>query len=59
MILGEKECDAEIAYYLKHGKMLAIHNKSTPKPAEFDWEKAYEQDSYHCWQGTRIPQWFE
>lgn len=27
--------------------------------AQIDWETIHEPDPYYCWQGTRLPQWFE
>lgn len=60
VLLGDKECDRETAYYLKFGRILPITGKGKPKPpTEFDWEQINEPDHYYCWQGTKMPQWFE
>jgi hypothetical protein len=59
MMLGNQECDAETAYYLKHGTKPEYKYNCTASPPDCNWEKAYEPDPYYCWHGTRIPQWFE
>lgn len=60
IILGNTECDHETGYFLEYGKYPPIKEKECIfAPAEFDWEKANEPDTYYCWQGTRLPQWFE
>ena len=59
MILGDQECDEEIAYFLKHGERKPYKRTCTFKPPEFDWETVNEPSPYYCWRGRRIPQWFE
>lgn len=59
MILGNKECDEEIAYFMKLGKLKPYKKNCAFKTAEFDWERNNKPDEYYCWQGSRIPLWFE
>ena len=52
--------DYDTAYFMKYGKNPPYRKKDCKfTPPEFDWEVAYEPDPYYCWQGSRIPQWFE
>lgn len=60
MKLSESDLDYEIGYFMKHGTYPPREeNKCVYAPAEYDWEQLNEPDSYYCWQGTRLPQWFE
>lgn len=62
MKLGEIECDEETAYFLKYGKHK-VHEKKCKQGLTSDDIDYYihdnKQDKYYCWQGTRIPKWFE
>ena len=50
--------DYETAYFMKYGRNAPYKKKECNfTPPEFDWEQAYKQDEFHCWQGTRLPQW--
>ncbi|MCM1338892.1 MAG: hypothetical protein NC191_04415 [Muribaculaceae bacterium] len=52
--------DYNTAYFLKYGKIPPyLRNECSYAPASFDWEQDNKPDPYYCWQGTRIPQWFE
>ena len=44
MMLGNQECDAETAYYLKHGTKPEYKYNCTASPPDCNWEKAYEPD---------------
>lgn len=62
MKLGEAECDENIAYFLKYGKIKPLER--TCKYGLTDDDIDYyihdnKPDEYYCWQGTRIPCWFE
>lgn len=60
MKLGDSECDYETGYFLTHGQYPPKEdNHCISTPAEYDKERHCEPDPYYCWQGTRIPQWFE
>lgn len=49
----------DVLYCFIHGQNPPPKEKCQHAPAEFDWESANEPDPYYCWQGTRLPQWFE
>ena len=50
--------DYNTAYFLKYGKNAPMFKKyCKATPPDFDWETAYKSDEYHCWCGTRLPQW--
>ena len=50
--------DYNTAYFMKYGKNAPYKKKECIfTPPEFDWEQAYKQDEFHCWQGARLPQW--
>lgn len=59
--------DYDTAYFMKYGKRPpAIKEEKTIKcfddaylAESLAYEIMYEPDEYYCWQGTRIPQWFE
>ena len=59
MILGNQECDEEMAYFLKYGKIKPYKKTCLYEPAKHDYETDNEPPPYYCWQGSRIPQWFE
>lgn len=42
MMLGNQECDAETAYYLKHSTKPEYKYNCTASPPDCNWEKAYE-----------------
>ena len=46
MMLGNQECDAETAYYLKHGTKPEYKYNCTASPPDCNWEKAYEPDPW-------------
>ena len=62
MKLGEKECDYEIAHFMKCGVYPKVTNTCkyglTDDDIDFYTHKQ-NFDEYYCWRGTRIPQWFE
>lgn len=52
--------DYDTAYFLKYGEKAPYREeRCTRKEAAFDWEQVNESAPYYCWQGTRLPQWFE
>ena len=52
--------DYNTAYFMKYGRNAPVFkNDCKLAPSEFDWEITYQPDEYYCWQGSRIPQWFE
>lgn len=52
--------DYNTAYFMKYGKNAPMFtNNCKQAPAEFDWERTNSPDEYYCWQGCRIPLWFE
>ena len=63
MILGNEECDEEIAYFLKHGKYPPYERHKCTyglTEADIDYHIHNNKPSpYYCWRGWRIPQWFE
>lgn len=59
MMLGNQECDAETAYYLQYGTYPKYEYNCTVVPPAYDKETDFTPDTYYCWYGTRIPQWFE
>lgn len=43
----------------EYEQALRLYIKTLPKKEiTMGWEEP-EPDKYYCWQGTRIPQWFE
>ena len=58
-MLGDDECDEEIAYFLKHGKNKPYKRTCKNTQPQHDYERDNEPEPYYLWQGTRIPQWFE
>ena len=63
MILGDKECDEETAYFLKHGKLKPYERCSCNYglgESDNDYHLHDNRaDEFYCWQGSRIPCWFE
>lgn len=62
MILGDKECDEETAYFLKYGEMKPIKRSCQYGLNDDDIDYYIHDkrpDEYYCWQGTQIPRWFE
>lgn len=53
------DLDYDMAYFMQHGKYPPPRVRKKTVPAKGDWETINEPDQYYCWQGTRIPQWFE
>lgn len=51
--------DYDTAYFMRYGKYPPPRERKKAIPPKVDWETIYEPDPYYCWQGTRIPQWFE
>jgi hypothetical protein len=63
MILGNQECDEETAYFLMHGKLKPYKRPNCQyglSENDIDYHLHESRpDEYYCWQGTRIPCWFE
>lgn len=63
MILGNQECDEETAYFLMHGKLKPYERSNCQyglSENDIDYHLHENRpDEYYCWQGTRIPCWFE
>jgi hypothetical protein len=54
LILGLEGLNAE-----EYKQALKLYLKTIPtKEITMGWEEP-EPDKYYCWQGKRIPQWFE
>jgi hypothetical protein len=61
MILGDKECDEETAYFLTYGEIKPYERCSCQYGLSEDDIDYYihenEPDEFICWQGTQIPSW--
>ena len=61
MILGEQECNDEIAYFLTYGEIKPYERSSCQyglSENDIDYHiHEKEPDTYICWQGSQIPKW--
>lgn len=62
MILGNTECDEDLAYFFRYGKIKPVKRNKRYGLTDDDIDYHIHEediDTYYCWQGTRIPCWFE
>ena len=63
MILGNNECDSELAYFLEYGELKPYERNNckyglTENDIDYHFHEKKE-DEFICWQGSQIPNWLQ